>query len=84
VKLGPVSGSVRLAAEAAVCGSSYDRAWGADGGATRTLVRSTVQATTSITGLLAGTIVIFRYRAVTTTGEGASMQATSALVKGAR
>jgi hypothetical protein len=51
---------VHLAAEAAARRASYDRAWGADGGQTWVLVRSTVKATTSIAELPAGTIVLFR------------------------
>jgi hypothetical protein len=81
VKLGPVSGSVHLAAKAAARRASYDWEWSGDGGKTWTLVPSTLQAKTSITGLPVGTIVLFRYRAVTKTGEGDWVEAISALVK---
>jgi hypothetical protein len=80
-KPGPTTGTVHVAAKAAARRASYDWEWSADGGKSWTAVPSTLQARTLITGLPVATSCLFRYRAVTRTGESDWSQPTSLLVK---
>lgn len=78
---GSVSGSVKLVAPFAGPRGAYDWQWSADGGKTWQLAPSTVQSKTSMIGLTPGSTVLFRYRAVTRTGESDWSEPTSILVK---
>jgi len=80
-KYGPVSGSVNLVAPSAARRASYDWQYSVDGGKTWVQVDSTLKARTSIHGLPVATSVLFRYRAVLTTGTGDWSQPISILVK---
>jgi hypothetical protein len=77
---GASSGSVKLAARAVALRASYEWETSVDGGKTWTPAPPTLQAKTSITGLPVGTVVQFRYRAVTKTGAADWSQPTSLLV----
>jgi hypothetical protein len=79
-KAGTTSGSVKLSARAAALRASYEWQWSVDGGKTWTPAPPTLQAKTGITGLPVGTIVQFRYRAVTKTGATDWSQPTSLLI----
>jgi hypothetical protein len=78
---GPVSGSVKL--ETATVGSraSYEWQYSLDGGKTWLVLRSTLQAKTSMQGLTPLTSVSFRSRAVTKAGEGDWTQPLSITIK---
>jgi len=78
---GSVTGSVKLVAPFAGPRSAYDWQWSTDGGKTWQLAPSTVQARTSMIGLTPGATVLFRYRAVTKTGESDWSEPTSLIVK---
>jgi hypothetical protein len=80
-KPGPVSGSAKLTATIAARRASYDWEYSTDGGKTWVSTPSSLQAKTTVTGLPVGTSVLFRYRAVTKTGEGDWSQGLSLLVK---
>lgn len=80
VRQGPTSGSVKLAARAAALRASYEWESSIDGGKTWTPAPPTLQAKTAVSGLPVGTVVQFRYRAVTKTGAADWSQATSLLV----
>jgi hypothetical protein len=80
VRQGATSGSVKLAARAAALRASYEWESSIDGGKTWTPAPPTLQATTAISGLPAGTTVQFRYRSVTKIGAADWSQATSLLV----
>jgi hypothetical protein len=67
-KAGPLSGTADLVAASAAGRASYEWAYSTDVGKTWLLASPTLQARTSVTGLQAGTIVLFRYRYVTKTG----------------
>jgi hypothetical protein len=81
VKLGPVSGSVKLSVPAAARRAAYDWQYSTDGGKTWLDIPSTLQAKTTMTGLAVATTPQFRYRAVLKAGEGDWSQAISILVK---
>jgi len=70
VKQGPVSGSVKVTAHSAGRRASYEWQMSADAGKTWTVLPSTLQARTSVTGITPGATVSFRVRPVTKTGEG--------------
>ena len=78
---GSVSGSVKLVAPSAGPRAAYDWQWSTDGGKTWQLAPSTVQARTSMIGLTPGSTVLFRYRAVTKTGETDWSESFSFIVK---
>ncbi len=78
---GAVSGTVKLVTRSAGPRSAYDWEYSTDGGKTWLLLPSTVQATTTVTGLTAGTTVQFRVRAVTKSGESDWSQPVSLIVK---
>jgi hypothetical protein len=79
--VGPVTGSARLVVPAAGRRASYDWEFSTDGGKTWVGAPSTLAARTTITGLPASTMVQFRVRALTKSGEGDWSQATALLVK---
>lgn len=81
VKQGAVSGTVELVAKAAAVRASYEWEWSGDGGKTWTAASPTLQAKTEIAGLPVGTVVQFRYRAITRKGAGDWSQPVSLLVK---
>jgi len=81
VKQGPVSGAVNVAVKSAGPRAAYDWEYSVDGGKSWTAVSSTTKARTSITGLPAGTNVLFRFRSVTPKGESDWSQPISMLVK---
>jgi len=78
---GIVSGAVHVVAPSAGRRAAYDWEWSSDGGKTWQLAPSTMQAKTSLTGLTAGATLMFRYRAVTKTGEADWSQPISFMVK---
>jgi hypothetical protein len=80
-KPGAVSGGVKLVAPSAARRSSYEWQISTDGGKTWLTLPSTLQAKTTVLGLTVASTVMFRYRAVTKTGEGDWSQPTSVLVK---
>ena len=80
-KFGAVSGSVHLVAEAAARRASYEWQYSTDGGKTWVQAPSTLQAKTTVNGLAPSTTVVFRYRAVTKTGEGDWSLPTQSMVK---
>jgi len=81
VKLGAVSGSARLAAQAAGHRAAYDWEFSVDGGKTWTAAGTTIQAKTVVTGLPVATSVMFRFRAVIKGGAADWSQPISLLVK---
>jgi hypothetical protein len=78
---GLVSGSAKLTATIAARRASYEWEYSLDGGKTWVTLPSTLQAKTTVAGLPVGTSVLFRYKAVTKTGEGDWSQGLSLLVK---
>jgi hypothetical protein len=80
-KFGPVSGSVHLVTDAAARRASYEWQYSVDGGKTWVSAPTTLQTKTTISGLTPGATVVFRYRAVTKTGEGDWSQPQSLIVK---
>ncbi len=79
-KAGPVSGVAKVTAVAASRRASYEWQYSTDGGKTWIAAPSTLQAKTTIAGLLPGSTVQFKYRAVTRTGEGDWSQTVSMMV----
>jgi len=80
-KPGPVSGSAKLTAAVAARRASYEWEYSVDGGKTWVGSPSSLQAKTTVSGLPVGTSVLFRYKAVTKTGEGDWSQGLALLVK---
>src|SRR5208337_3645198 len=80
-KPGVVTGSVKLVAAAAARRAAYEWQSSTDGGKTWVNAPSTLQARTTLPGLAAGTTVQFKYRPVTTAGEGDWSQPVSLLVR---
>jgi hypothetical protein len=78
---GPTTGSAKLVAASAARRASYEWEISADGGKTWVPAPPSLQAKTVVTGLTAGTMVQFRYRAVTKTGAEDWSQPVSLLVK---
>ncbi len=78
---GAVSGTVKLEAASAAHRASYEWQYSTDGGKTWLVAPSTLQAKTTVPGLTPGASVMFRYRAVTKTGEGDWSQPVSIIVK---
>ena len=81
-KYGATSGTVHVTAPAACCAPlSYEWQYSLDGGKTWVETANTLQAKTTITGLPVATVVEFRYRVTTKTGQGDWSLPTSILVK---
>lgn len=80
-KQGAVSGSAKIIAVSAGPRSSYEWELSIDGGKTWTAWPASIQAKTTVTGLPAGTTVLFRYRVVSKSGQGDWVQPVSLLVK---
>jgi hypothetical protein len=80
VKLGAVSGSVKVVAPAAARRASYEWQYSVDGGKTWVTLPTTLQSRTTAAGLPVATTVQFRYRAVIKAGEGDWSQPFSILV----
>jgi len=80
-KAGAVSGSVALVTDAAARRASYEWQYSTDGGKTWVSAPSTLQAKTTVAGLTPGATIVFRYRAVTKTGEGDWSQNAAIIVK---
>ncbi len=78
---GPVSGSAKLVTKSAGPRSSYEWQYSTDGGKTWVEAPGTLQAKTTITGLTPGATVLFRYRALTKTGEGDWSQVVTLIIK---
>jgi hypothetical protein len=79
-KPGPVTGTAKVFAASAGQRASYEWEYSADGGKTWVTAPVTLQAKTTVAGLVAGTTVQFRYRPVTKAGEGNWTQPVSLLV----
>jgi hypothetical protein len=79
-KAGAVSGSARLVATSASRRASYEWQYSADGGKTWIPAPVTLQAKTTIAGLVPGATVLFKYRPVTKTGEGDWSQPASLVI----
>jgi len=80
-KPGKVSGTAALVAAPAAKRSAYEWEYSTDGGKTWVVTPSTLPAKTTIVGLTPGATVVFRYRAVTKTGEGDWSQSVSLIIK---
>ncbi len=80
-KPGDVSGSAKLVAPSAGNRAAYEWESSSDGGKTWAAAEPTTRARTTVTGLPAGTTVLFRYRAVTKTGASDWSQPLALLVK---
>ena len=78
---GAASGSAKLVAASAGPRSSYEWQYSIDGGKTWVSVEGTLQARTTVTGLAAGSTVMFRYKAIVKTGAGDWSPPVSLLVK---
>jgi hypothetical protein len=81
VTQGSVSGTVHLVTASAGHRAAYDWEWSVDGGKTWQLAPSTLQAKTSIAGLVPGSSVAFRTRATTKAGEADWSQPITFVVK---
>jgi len=81
VRAGATSGAVEVTAKAAAPRASYEWQYSLDGGKTWTSAPNTLKAKTVLSGLPVATIVEFRYRATTKSGQGDWSQPTSFLVK---
>jgi hypothetical protein len=79
-KQGAVSGTAKLVAVTQSRRASYEWQYSSDGGKTWITSPSTLQAKTTIAGLVPGSTVQFKYRAVTKTGEGDWSQPVSLLL----
>jgi hypothetical protein len=79
-KPGPVSGVAKVTAAAASRRASYEWQYSTDGGKTWVTAPATLQTKTTVAGLVPGSTVQFKYRAVTKTGEGDWSQPVSLLV----
>ena len=80
-KQGAVSGVAKVTAAAASRRASYEWQYSNDGGKTWITAPVTLQAKTTIAGLVPGSTVQFKYRAVTKTGEADWSQPLSLLVR---
>jgi hypothetical protein len=78
---GPISGSAKLTAVSAGHRGAYEWQYSTDGGKTWLATPTTLQAKTVVSGLTAGSTVMFRYRAVIKSGEGDWSQVVSLIVK---
>jgi hypothetical protein len=80
-KPGTVSGSAHLTTVVAARRASYEWQYSLDGGKTWIDVAGTLKASTTVTGLPAGTAAQFRSRAITKAGESDWSQAVVLVVK---
>jgi hypothetical protein len=80
LKHGAVSGIVEVVAKAQGQRTSYEWQWSTDG-KTWTSLPTTIQAKTSITGLIPGTTIYVRHAVVTKTGVGDFGQVASMMVQ---
>jgi hypothetical protein len=80
-KAGAVTGTAKLVAPFAGPRASYEWQTSADGGKTWIPASATIQAKTTIAGLVPGATVQFRYRAVTRAGEGNWSEPVSLIVQ---
>ena len=80
-KPGALSGSVEVIAVTAARRASYEWQYSTDGGKTWVIAPATLQARTTVAGLVPGATVEFRYRPVTKTGEGNWSQTVQLIVK---
>jgi len=78
---GPTSGSIKLVAASAARRASYEWQYSTDGGKTWTFAPGTLQAKTTITALIPGASVQFKYRPVLKAGDGDWSQAVTIIVK---
>jgi hypothetical protein len=74
------SGSVDLVARLGNVKAAHEWAYSTDGGRTWTSAQTTLQAKTTISGLVPATTVLFRHRAVTKTGPDLWSQPVSMIV----
>jgi hypothetical protein len=79
-KPGSVSGVAKVVAVSAARRAAYDWQYTTDGGKTWITAPSTLQAKTTIVGLVPGSTVQFKYRAVTKTGEADWSQPVSLMI----
>ena len=79
-KPGRISGDATVTAVVAARRASYEWQYSADGGKTWITAPATLQARTTVPGLVPGSTAQFRYRAVTKAGEGDWSQPVSLLV----
>jgi hypothetical protein len=79
-KPGHVSGVATVVATSAARRASYEWQYSIDGGKTWVTGPATLQAETTVAGLVPGSTVQFKYRAVTKTGEGDWSQPVSLMV----
>jgi hypothetical protein len=79
-KPGRVSGVATVVATSAARRASYEWQYSTDGGKTWVPAPATLQAKTTVAGLVPGSTVQFKYRAVTKTGEGDWSQPVSLMV----
>ncbi|HEY8041489.1 MAG TPA: hypothetical protein VIF15_16900 [Polyangiaceae bacterium] len=80
-KSGAVSGQVTLVAQSAARRASYEWETSIDGGKTWQLASASLQAKTTVSGLVPGASVMFRYRPVTKIGEADWSQPVALIVK---
>jgi hypothetical protein len=80
-KPGTVTGQVELVAASAARRASYEWETSIDGGKTWQMAPVTLQAKTTVSGLVPGSTVMFRYRPVTKTGEADWSQPVTMIVK---
>jgi hypothetical protein len=80
-RYGATSGTVEVVAKAAAARASYEWQYSIDGGKTWVSTPNTLQAKTTITGLPVATVVEFRVRTTTKSGQGDWCLPTSLLVK---
>jgi hypothetical protein len=80
-KPGTVTGQVKLVAQSAARRASYEWETSNDGGKTWQMAPVTLQAKTTVSGLVPGSTVTFRYRPVTKTGEADWSQPVAMIVK---
>ena len=80
LKPGTISGAVNVVAKAGAARASYDWEWSTDQ-KTWTTLPSTLQAHTTIQGLVAGTTIYVRHRVVTKAGVGDWSQIVSTMVQ---
>jgi hypothetical protein len=78
---GDISGSAKLVTVSAGSRACYDWESSLDGGKTWVAAPSSLQAKTTLVGFSPGVTVMFRYRAVTKTGEGNWSQPVSLIIK---
>jgi len=80
-KPGSVSGVATVTAKVVARRASYEWQYSTDGGKTWITAPATLQAKTTVSGLVAGSTVQFRSRTVTKTGEGDWSQPVSLMIQ---